>query len=235
MQDRALCWLSRDPLLHVCMSECIRRGHADIVHASDDGVLLRDREAGLWQVSAARPEVLQGWLPLLLESPEDIAAHQDFALEVLGPAVPDRPLRMHCFHSVYEKKQPLTVPLPPDTVIETLDSRHCALLERVYTHASPGYITARTEAGVMLGAFVKGELAGFIGQHTEGAQGLLHVLPEYRRMGLARALMAACINAALARGEVPFGQIETHNEASLSLSRSLGLSISRGVVHWFFR
>ena len=64
---------------------------------------------------------------------------------------------------------------------------------------------------------------------------MLEVLPEYRRRGLARALMAAGINAALARGETPFGQIVTTNEPSLALSRSMGLQISQGVVVWMFR
>ena len=32
----------------------------------------------------------------------------------------------------------------------------------------------------MLGAFVDGELAGFIGRHDQGALGVLEVLPEYR-------------------------------------------------------
>ena len=42
MKNAALQWLSRDPLLHVCMSESIRRGHAEILYAGQDGVLLRD-------------------------------------------------------------------------------------------------------------------------------------------------------------------------------------------------
>ena len=31
MKNAALQWLSRDPLLHVCMSESIRRDHAEVL------------------------------------------------------------------------------------------------------------------------------------------------------------------------------------------------------------
>ena len=70
--------------------------------------------------------------------------------------------------------------------------------------------------------------------HVEGAGGLLHILPEYRRMGLGSALTCYGVNAMLDMGFRPFGQIETHNEASLALSRGMGMTISDDVCHWLF-
>lgn len=46
----------------------------------------------------------------------------------------------------------------------------------------------RLRAGVMLGAFLRDRPAGFIGLHEEGSMGMPEVLPEFRRMGVARAL-----------------------------------------------
>lgn len=235
MKNAALQWLSRDPLLHVCMSESIRRGHAEVLYAGQDGVLLRDPVAETMQASFESPAALEPWVDAIAQSGLDVVVHQDFAEEFLAPALPERAGRMRCYHSVYTGKQPLDAALPREAHIEPLDGRWTEAVQTVYKHASAEYIAGRIEAGVMLGIFWGGELAGFIGQHTEGALGMLEVLPEYRRRGLARALMAAGINAALARGETPFGQIVTTNEPSLALSRSMGLQISQGVVVWMFR
>lgn len=233
--ETALRWLERNPLLHICMTECIRRGHAELVYVGQDGVLLRDPVGELLEISVDSPETLRRWLPFLADEPVDLVAHQPFAPDILAPVLKNRPGVMHYYHSVYTKKDPLAVALPEGARIAPLDRSYSGLAERAYTHAPPGYITGRIEAGVMLGVFWNGELAGFIGQHTEGAQGMLEIFPEYRRRGLASALMAANINAALARGETPFGQIVTDNHASLALSRSLGLEISQGIAHWFYR
>lgn len=230
----ALEWLERDRLLHICMSESIRRGHADVLYAGADGVLLRDDTAEIIQASFVSAQAMQPWLETICSSGLDVVAHQDFARGMLTPMLPERPRRMNCYHSVYTKKQPLPQLAPEGAHIAPLTLDYAGQAESIYKNAPPGYVTGRIRAGVMLGVFYGDELAGFIGEHTEGAQGMLEVLPQYRRRGLASALMAASINAALKRGQTPFGQIVTDNKPSLALSRSLGLEISRGVVTWFF-
>ena len=47
-------------------------------------------------------------------------------------------------------------------------------------------------------------LMGFIGIHTEGAMGMLEVLPAYRRRGIASALTSRLAFETFARGRVPF-------------------------------
>ena len=84
----------------------------------------------------------------------------------------------------------------------------------------------------MFGVFVRGEIAGFVGTHEEQTMGLLEILPEYRRLGLAYALEAHLINHLLSIGQTPFCQVAIHNEPSLRLQRKLGLTISDTVVYW---
>ena len=94
-----------------------------------------------------------------------------------------------------------------------------------------GYIRDRIEAG-MFGVFLKGEIAGFAGTHEERSMGLLEILPEYRRLGLAYALEAHLINHLLSQGRVPFCQVAIVNVASIRLQQKLGLTISDQVVYW---
>ena len=51
--------------------------------------------------------------------------------------------------------------------------------------------------------------------------GLLEILPEYRRLGLAYALEAHLINHLLSLGRVPFCQVALYNEASIRLQKKL--------------
>ena len=86
----------------------------------------------------------------------------------------------------------------------------------------------------LLGAFVDGAPAGFVGFHDEGSIGMLEVLPEYRRRGLGEALEAGAVRLALSRGQYAFGQVETENAASLALQKKVGLELSDRELFWLF-
>lgn len=53
-----------------------------------------------------------------------------------------------------------------------------------YKLESKEEIAATIEHGLMFGAEVDGELAGFIGMHTDGSVGMLEVFKKYRRCGV---------------------------------------------------
>ena len=94
------------------------------------------------------------------------------------------------------------------------------------------YIKDRIEKGWMYGAFIEGELAGFVGMHTEGGLGMLEVLPQYRGRHIGKALETYMINLSLERGMTPFGQVVVGNEASMKLQESLGLCFSKQLIYW---
>ena len=79
------------------------------------------------------------------------------------------------------------------------------------------------------------QLAGFAGTHVEGTLGLLTVLPEYRRRGIATALESTAINRELQEGHVPYCHLYTDNLASRALQQSLGLSFADKNVWWLYR
>jgi GNAT superfamily N-acetyltransferase len=94
------------------------------------------------------------------------------------------------------------------------------------------YVRLLLEKGLITGAYVGGRCAGFIGRHSEGSIGLLEVLPEFRRRGIAEALLSDAINRELALGHIPFGQVVWDNGPSLALQKKVGSEISEGHLYW---
>ena len=66
-----------------------------------------------------------------------------------------------------------------------------------------------------------------MGLHADGSMGLLQVFPEYRKLGIGRAIEIFFINFCLDRGWVPYGQVRCDNEASFSLQEHLGMTMDR--------
>ena len=125
--------------------------------------------------------------------------------------------------------------IPPENAqldVRVLGEDHVDFLYENYGHASREYVAARTKAGVMLGAYVGGEIAAFIGEHAEGSMGLLHVMPAFRRMGLGFALEREAVRQTMLRGHRPFGQVYPENTASHALQRRLGMTKAEGRQYW---
>ena len=75
---------------------------------------------------------------------------------------------------------------------------------------------------------------GFMGEHLEGAIGLLHVLPEYRNRGYAQELEAFMIEHMMKKGQVPYGHVVVDNEASMELQKKMGFEFWDGTMSWLF-
>lgn len=65
----------------------------------------------------------------------------------------------------------------------------------------------------------------------DGAIGFLHVLPEYRKKGYARAVIIDLINKVRTENKIPFVHIEEENEKSMRLAMSLGFEKDK-IVSW---
>lgn len=78
---------------------------------------------------------------------------------------------------------------------------------------------------------INGKLAGWALFHDDGAMGLLHVIDDFRRKGIAKALVVNLCQKVREKNEVPFTSVEPSNVASLSLIQSLGFE-NIGLIHW---
>lgn len=228
--EQAVRYLSEDPLLHMDMLEGIRLGEAQLLCVERRGVLLLHKACGAVMMSAADEETARR---MLTESPKAglFVAHQEFYLSRVQSLRPFSQTLL-CRQAVYRGREPLA-PVSCPAEIRRLDGRFLPFLMEHYTHADDeGYLRERLEQGAMLGAFVKGACAGFIGTHAEGSIGMLEVLPEFRRRGIAAALETSLANTLLREGRVPFAQIVTGNAASFALHKKLGFAFSGGTLCW---
>ena len=151
-------------------------------------------------------------------------------------------LDMECLQAVYTRREklPITglyrtdggvlengISIRPLTM-EYLDTA-CAVY---HTVDDPEYMRGRIAKGAMYGAFIDGQMAGFMGVHDEGSIGLLEVLPEYRRRHVAMALETYVFNRFIEQGMTPYGQIVVGNEASGRLQEKMGVCFAKEHVFW---
>lgn len=228
--DQAFDYLNRDPLHHVDMLECLRRGSAGLLEASAGGVLLLDSDSGAYMLSA-RSEADARRMIARVDRAELFVLHQEF-----GRAAAEEKFSLHGRLVVRNAAYLRGTPLPPAASparIRRMDESFLPFLREHYALIpDEAYLLGRVRAGVMFGAFVGGEPAGFVGMHEEGSIGMLEVLPAFRRRGIARALESFLVNRLLGQGRVPYGQIEPGNLASWELNRRLGFTFSESAVCW---
>lgn len=232
-EEKATAYLSKEPLLHMDMLECIRRGEAELLEVSDSGVLLRNEACGAVMMSAETEETADRMLAGLGKEALFVG-HQEFYIGKARRRFGSQEKRP-CRQAVYLSRERLPE-RPGDVDIRPLGEEYLPFLMEHYSHADGAdYMRERLSSGAVFGAFAGGVPAGFIGIHGEGSMGMLEVLPQYRRRGIAAALGTFLINRMLAEGRVPFSQIILGNEPSMALHRKFGFSISSGTVCWLIR
>lgn len=220
-----------DPAAYEEMVQTIVRGQADGIMAQEDGVLLHHTSADVYMIAARTDECLEELLSHVPMGATDVVLH--------GVTDAEQALRVRArFHLKYAHPYRVyayygEMPEIPQGVdirpigIEVLDFVYAN-----YGHASREYLAARLSGGVMLGAFVQGELVAFIGEHVEGSMGLLHVMPAYRRLHLGYALECAAIRRTMMLGQTPFDQVVMDNAASHALQKKLSMTQAQSILYW---
>lgn len=221
----AIEYLRQEPLWHVDMLEALHRGRGEIVYFEGRTVLIRRNEQPdfylLTADSADAGEAAFAGLP----APKWVVAR--------GPGVAERMgerfhlgLSDYCSNVAYLGRERLACDLP------SLEIRPLALGEipaflAHYDMEDEAGARERIAHGELFAAVLNGSLAGFMGLHSDGSMGMLEVFPEYRKLGVGRAMEKFFINFCLDRGWTPYGQVFLDNEKSFSLQRNLGMAVDR--------
>ena len=236
MNTIAFNYLARDRRKNIDMLEILRLPSPSVRFAAEYGVLLEHDGYLLLSCEVGReaeflPELVAG----LSDDTERIVVLHGTALKETLMRDYGFSSMMDVRHCIYEKTEPISYSLPEGAEIRRLDESHLGFVVEHYPMMDDEAYLAERIAEGMFGAFVKGELAGFIGTHDERSIGLLEILPEFRRFGLAFALEADLINRLLRQGQTPFCQVSIQNEPSLALQRKLGLTLCDAVIPWLIR
>jgi GNAT superfamily N-acetyltransferase len=228
MKDIALKYLTKDELIHMDMLEAIRRGNADIIYASLDGVMLQEKYSGAYMLSKMDKTLGISLLEKLHE-PKLIEVHQEYLAQHASGRFAFSDI-LECFQAVYTGKDKpklakgLTIKRPTDEELVVIKDN--------YNKISNEEFYKINEIGNLYAGAADGEMIGFVGSQLEGSVGLLKVFPEFRRLGYGMELEKHMICLMMDKGYVPFGQVESHNEKSLAMQKKLGLEISKDKLYW---
>lgn len=198
---------------------------------------------------ANRPDELQNWdtaeWKLLQEISKDeriecIAIHQRELVPFMEKYFHLK-TDMECLQGAYTRREKLPVRglYGPDGrgengfSIRTLTEEFIPFVAEHYSEIGTSeYVSERIRHGAVYGAFYDEKIVGFIANHEEGSIGMLYVLPEYRKRHVAMALETYCMNLAVERGEIPYGQVVLGNEASIRLQEKMGICFAKETIVW---
>lgn len=225
-------FFEKNRLLHIDMIDALLDEKTEVVYSEDDGVLLR-RDGGLYEITAVSEEATEK-ISALIGKSRDIVAHQFKFIPSIFKVMGEMEM-LPCMQTSYNKGVPVELPKTERITYRRLTMEELNFVCKTYRYGAndPRYLSDRISHG-MIGAFDGNRCVGFIGEHSEGSMGLLEVIPEYRRRGIATALEGMMINKKLKEGRIPYDHVVLGNDASLALQKSLGMDKADGMVTWLF-
>ncbi len=228
----ALKYLEKDKLLHVDMIEPIRRNTCDILHASEEGVLIYEKNSESYMLATDSMALAENLIENLPKKALFVI-HQNELFSLIKNKFGYKDY-FECMQFAYTKDIPPK--LNQNIEIKLLTDKDKNIVRQNYKSMDEDfdYTSYLIDNKQMWGAFNDNTLMGFIGIHSEGSMGLLEVLEEYRNKGVAQALQNYLIDYMIKKDWIPFGQVFTVNEKSLNLQEKLGLTKSDCIVYWLF-
>jgi len=210
---------------------CLKSGAAQILYCAEDGILLREKNAGHFLLSAQNRGTAEKLLKIT-GNKDEIVAHEEFYNDLLQKMNPKTVIP--CNIAAYLKKEP---PAASDADIRQLTIADLpTVIEHYHLFTDEEYFAERLNSGAMYGIYVEDKPAGFIGQHDSGEMGLLEIFEPFRRQGLGLKLEKYMIRKILNAGRMPVGEVIVGNTASLALQRKAGMEIDRTqtAAWWIF-
>lgn len=224
-----------DRTLYIDLTEPIRRGIGKVFFARTDGVLVYVN--GAWMVAAQSAEAAHEIMQIINSESrdgDDVCVHGKECRQLFENFETISWYSYPCYVGAYLTDTVFDV--PSELEIRRLDKNHAGLVSRTYTAIRDSENALETAQkmleGMVFGGFLDNQCVGYVGVHSEGAMGMLEVLPEYRNRGFGTALEMFLINRLVSMGMVPFCHVWDNNAVSLKIQRMLGLKISDDLVYW---
>ena len=210
------------------MIELLKRGHGEVLFAEENNILLYDPNSKACFLNISGPEKGFHMLDRIPEETKLFVTSQEECNHLLTKHLKAR-IICCCYQAVYTRREALPVKIKD---IRLLDESWADVIAEYYRQEGREYILGSIRRKTMFGCFIAGELAGFIGIHTEGSMGMLFVREEYRRQGVGESLAAYLINLTKEWGWTPYCHVFTDNLPSIRLQEKMGLYLSDGNIWW---
>ena len=224
-EQAAIRYLEQELLWHIDMLECLKRGQGEVVYFEGQTVLIRrNEEPGIYLLTTDSPEAGAAAFAGQPE-PLDVVARGPGVAEMVAERF-GLSLSKYCCNVAYLKKERLTWDCP-GLIIRPFRVEELPAFLAHYDIETEAEAREYIRRGELFAAEYNGRLAGFMGLHSDGSMGLLETFPEYRKLGIGRAIEKFFINFCLDRGWTPYGQVFIDNEASFSLQEHLGMTFDR--------
>lgn len=231
-KTRATEYLSKD-LLKNCnlISPLQISDDIKFVYAENDGVCFVMCDSNIVFLSTSRSDIAKKVISKL-ENVELCVASNKFEADMISTKFGLKKI-IPCYQVLYntEKIQPVNEKLE----IKKLDKNLAEFVALNYSmHPETEEVCEIMDRFGIYGAYVDGEIAGFIGKHQEGSIGMLEVFPDYRKQGIGTSLINFMVNLCKSNHQIAYGQIMTTNTASFNLHKTLDCTFSDELVYWCF-
>lgn len=234
MEQRALSYLGRRPILCMDMVEALRRGDGTVSAVRIDGVLIRVRKSGACLLAAGNMEAAEALGQLIDRAPQ-VSVHDRKNAELLRDKLGYRNL-LECRAAAYVN------PFPPGSrgfdlrQVKPLGPEHeDAVMERFPEEFDRDELRERLMAGGLHGVIRHKEPQGVVGIYPEGGIGMLAArqdLEEQEAVELLGGLVAYITGWCLDNCLAPFVHIPAEDETLLSLYEQAGYTVCENNMYW---
>ncbi|MGM9948057.1 GNAT family N-acetyltransferase [Floccifex sp.] len=210
--------------MNILVNSVLKRNH-QIIEQDSHGFLLQDNLSSIYFCIHKDEKVIQSW----------IHKHKDIDLLVLENNIHLHGFTcfMSCFEFVYTQKESLIY--SRQLQIRQANPNDLSFILAHYDILDETEILEIISMHQLFIGLYHQIPIGCIGQHIEGSMGLLFVIEEFRGHGFGKELEMFLINHLLSNNQIPFGQVEVNNIASISLQQKLGLISSKSKQYWYER
>lgn len=226
--------LKKNIVLYADMLEC-KRKNQPIYYEDEHALCIQDTYNQMLYCVSDNKKSAKRIVEMMPESFSMIVAHDMYTDQYIKERF-HIACTLECYHSMYIGKEKPFVILPEGYTMRLLDEQYLPEVMSLYSMEDcndEAYLRPCLEDG-MAGVFQDDIFCGFMGVHEKSSMGILEIKPEYRRQGLAVALIHQIVGMQMERGRIPYGEIVKDNIASIKLQEKAGLVVSKELTYWYF-
>ena len=238
-KKEALRRLYKDRVKNIMSIDPLERGVGKVLLITDESLIIRTKESILIHSESETDEELK----LIIDEIKSEIGEDSFALILVHNLNMAKKIAeltgykdiVPYFNAIFPEEAELKEIDVEGLEIKALTMENFDFVRKHYKLVnSDGYIKERIRHG-MIGAWYKGELVGFAGEHDQGTMGMLEVIPKYRRLGIASVITNHLIRKMRKDKRCPHTNTSPNNKASIKLQRNFGFLFSQEPVYWLFK